>query len=221
MQRVQIFIDAGNFYHRALKPLGLKERDFDFEKFSIFLAGERVITSLGKRYYIGTVREDVKNPKTIEAMSRQTQLFTVLQKTGWQIQTSKLRIRTERLTIDTRVKDYKRLLKLGVEKIEFTRSREKGIDVKLATDLIVGAVDNRYDVAIVVSSDTDLVPAIDWVRNRGKKLIEYIGFSIPAIDAAESTKPVPTMIASTDIQRVFVENDLRRFTIKPQATLSL
>jgi len=44
--------------------------------------------------------------------------------------------------------------------------KEKGIDVKLATDLIVGAVDNKYDTAIVVSSDGDLVPAIDWVRLR-------------------------------------------------------
>jgi uncharacterized LabA/DUF88 family protein len=53
---------------------------------------------------------------------------------------------------------------------------EKGVDVKLAVDLIVGAYENLYDVAIVVSSDTDLIPAIQKVKALGKE-IEYIGFA--------------------------------------------
>jgi len=44
--------------------------------------------------------------------------------------------------------------------------REKGIDVKPATDLIVGAVDDKYDVAVAVSSDADIIPAMHWTRNR-------------------------------------------------------
>jgi len=54
--------------------------------------------------------------------------------------------------------------------------REKGTDVKIAVDLIVGAVDNLYDTAILVSSDTDLIPAIRYIKYCGKKL-EYVGFS--------------------------------------------
>jgi uncharacterized LabA/DUF88 family protein len=42
--------------------------------------------------------------------------------------------------------------------------------------LIIGAVDNLYDTAIVVSSDTDLIPAIKYVKYR-KKRLEYVGFS--------------------------------------------
>ncbi len=103
---------------------------------------------------------------------------------------------------------------MGLQEISYVRSREKGIDVKLATDIIVGAIDKKYDVAIVVSSDADLVPAIDWVRMRLKKKVEYIGFSMPATatDADDAIKPTKTMIYRTDIQRVLVESDIRPFT---------
>lgn len=53
---------------------------------------------------------------------------------------------------------------------------EKGTDVKIAVDLIIGAIDNYYDTAILISSDTDLIPAVKYVKYKKKKL-EYIGFS--------------------------------------------
>ena len=90
--------------------------------------------------------------------------------------------------------------------------REKGIDVKLATDLIVGAIDNQYDTAIIVSSDSDLIPAIDWVRHRNKKKVEYIGFSIPNDNSSDnSTKPLISLIKKTDTQRILIESDLTPF----------
>ncbi len=33
-----------------------------------------------------------------------------------------------------------------------------------------------YDTAIIVSSDTDLIPAIKYARSKGK-MVEYVGFS--------------------------------------------
>lgn len=47
----------------------------------------------------------------------------------------------------------------------------KGNDVFLATDLIKGAYENLYDVAIVISGDADFIPAINLVRKKGKKVI--------------------------------------------------
>jgi len=128
------------------------------------------------------------------AMQNQTRLFSELMKTSWMIKTSKLRTRTEKIKVDDRMRDYQKILKTGVTEIAYERSREKGIDVKLATDLIVGAVDDKYDTAIVVSSDTDLVPAVDWVRSRMKKKVEYIGFSIAETDEFDATRPVKTLI---------------------------
>ena len=211
-ERVNIFIDGGNFYHLALRKLGSSESDFDFEKFANFLASGRKIVEMGKRYYIGTVMEKVGDMRSKEAMSKQTALFTKLKKSHWEIKTSKLRKRIEEIKIDDRVVDYKNILKKGIEKIRYERLREKGIDVKLATDLIVGAVDDKYDVAIIVSSDADIVPAIDWVRNRTHKKIEYIGFSITdGKDKSKSATPSLTLMAKTDIQRTLVAQDLKSF----------
>jgi len=41
--------------------------------------------------------------------------------------------------------------------------REKGIDVQLAIDFVVMAVKGDYDVGVLFSADTDLVPALDAV----------------------------------------------------------
>ena len=161
MDRVCILIDGNNFYHLVLKKLGLKEMQFDFEKFAVFLANGRKISDTGKRFYIGTVSEKEGDIRTKKAMAKQTSLFTVLENNHWKIKASKLRTRKEEISVDDRVIGYKKLLKFGIKKIIYERLREKGIDVKLATDLIVGAVDNQYDTAILVSSDTDLNPAKD------------------------------------------------------------
>jgi len=211
-KRVNIFIDGGNFYHLALRKLGFSESNFDFEKFAIFLANGRKISDMGKRFYIGTVSERHGDQRSKEAMSKQTALFTRLRNLNWEIKTSKLRRRLEEIKIDDRVVDYKNILKKGIEKIQYERLREKGIDVKLATDLIVGAIDDKYDVAVVVSSDADIIPAIDWVRNRTHKKVEYIGFSIIDMnDEKKSTIPSLTLIAKTDIQRTLVASDLKPF----------
>jgi len=46
-----------------------------------------------------------------------------------------------------------------------------GFDAKLVADMLIGARENVYDEAIVVSTDADLAPAINYIRNRlGKKV---------------------------------------------------
>jgi hypothetical protein len=47
---------------------------------------------------------------------------------------------------------------------------EKGIDVLLALDIAVGAIHRTYDVAIVVSADTDLVPALEQALQSGVRV---------------------------------------------------
>jgi len=215
-ERISILIDGGNFYHLVIKKLGIKENDFDFDAFANLLVDGRNVSEKCKRFYKGSVREKEGDLHSKELMSEQTKLFTTLAKGGWEVKHSKLRRRVEELVIDSRVIEYKKLEKLGIERIQTERMREKGIDVKIATDLLVGAFDDKYDTAIVVSSDSDLVPAIDWIRNRMNKKVEYIGFSIPdsSGNLEKSTKPLMMMFSKTDIQRVFSDIDIRKF-IKP------
>jgi uncharacterized LabA/DUF88 family protein len=47
--------------------------------------------------------------------------------------------------------------------------QEKGVDVKLATDLL--KLEDIYDVGIIVSGDGDYVPAVQIVKDWGKHII--------------------------------------------------
>ncbi len=53
----------------------------------------------------------------------------------------------------------------------------KGDDVKMSNTLIMGAVDNLYDTAIVISGDEDFIDSINIVRKRYKKKIGNAYFS--------------------------------------------
>jgi hypothetical protein len=85
---VQLYIDGGNFYHLALKPLNIQNNQFNFDAFAEFLADGRDLAQLGKRYYIGTVREKTGDERSKYAMSQQMRLFNKLKQTQWQIKTS-------------------------------------------------------------------------------------------------------------------------------------
>jgi uncharacterized LabA/DUF88 family protein len=53
--------------------------------------------------------------------------------------------------------------------------KEKGVDVKIATDMIMLACDKELKTAIIGSSDSDLQPAIEALRNKGVERV-YLGF---------------------------------------------
>lgn len=171
--RVFLIIDGNNFYHR-LKELKLKNLlSFDYEKLIQFLVGERSLVL--KKYYIGAIREELDNPKSRELMKNQRKLLGKLQNQGWQIGLGHM------LKSD----DY----------------HEKGVDVLIAVDLLIGAYENKYDTATLVSSDTDLIPALEKVRSMQKN-VEYIGFS---------HKPSYGLITNSDIRRLFIKEELLKY----------
>lgn len=45
---------------------------------------------------------------------------------------------------------------------QYGEPKEKGIDVLIAVDLVVCAMARRYDVLVLVSADSDLVPGLEW-----------------------------------------------------------
>ncbi len=55
--------------------------------------------------------------------------------------------------------------------------REKGVDVKIAVDLVSLACDRKLKTAILCSSDSDLQPAIAEARKRKVEVV-YLGFEI-------------------------------------------
>ena len=79
------------------------------------------------------------------------------------------------------------------------KPREKGIDVKMAIDIVLGVVNNEYDSVVLISSDTDLMPAIKYVQSKGKK-IEYVGFSHRFSNALLNSANEKRLLASSDVQ---------------------
>ena len=150
-ERIAIYIDGSNFY-KYLKnkevnfPKGVK---FDFLKFVNFLIKGNICVS--KRYYVGIAKNFDNTDKSKEIVKGQQKFLSKIKKEGFCIKPGRL------------IYDQGRI-------------REKGTDVKIAADLIIGAVNDLYDVAILVSSDTDLIPAIKYVKYK-KKTLKYVGFS--------------------------------------------
>lgn len=148
-EKVAVFIDGSNLYHK-LKELEIEHStEFDYLGLCQKLARGRSIIFLG--YYVGVVRAKANHAKSQALRKDQQRLFSLLQNRGF-------------------------IIRQGYILENGGKYHEKGVDVQLATDLLIGAYENRYDVAMIISSDTDLIPAIRKIRALGKH-IEYIGFS--------------------------------------------
>ncbi len=52
--------------------------------------------------------------------------------------------------------------------------KEKGVDVLIATDMVRFAWEETYDTAILVTADSDLVPVVTFLRQKGKRVIHGI-----------------------------------------------
>jgi hypothetical protein len=53
---------------------------------------------------------------------------------------------------------------------------EKMLDTRIATDLIGDAAFDAYDVAILVSEDSDFIPAVEFVQETRGKQVVHVGF---------------------------------------------
>jgi hypothetical protein len=57
-------------------------------------------------------------------------------------------------------------------------AREKGIDVLIALGMVTGAMRDEFDVAVLFSADSDLLPAVQIVIDLGKRC-EVAGWNSP------------------------------------------
>lgn len=172
-QRCIIFIDGSNFYFK-LKDLKLHNLlAFNFNKFAQLLARRKKIADC--RYYVGKVRQD-GTTHADRMLANQQKLFGALKKHKFQYMLGYL-------------------LKSG------GKYHEKGVDVQIAVDMLVAAYEDQCDWIILVSSDTDLAPAIKKAREKGK-IVEYIGFS---------HKPSVAMVSFCSESRLLTREDLLPF----------
>ena len=82
------------------------------------------------------------------------------------------------------------------------RMQEKGVDVGMAVDIVVDACNGVIDEVVLVSSDTDLLPAIQAAKAQAVK-VTYIGFSDKMTKAIARQADVSMFICDQKIVDAF------------------
>ena len=67
--------------------------------------------------------------------------------------------------------------------VPLSLTEEKGVDVAIATDMIKLAWEDAYDWAVLVSSDRDFIPAVEFLNAKGRKVL-HAGFPPRGSDLA-------------------------------------
>ena len=137
--KVAVYIDGSNLYH-SLRSLAGRRTDIDFLAFARKLAGSR---RLQRVYYYNAPVDQTKEP---DRYRKQQRFFQALRRVDY------LELKLGRLIY----RDWPTV-----------PPYEKGIDIKLATDMLVHGTNDNYDVAVLVSGDTDFSDALQAVKNFG------------------------------------------------------
>lgn len=142
-----IFMDGSNLYwaRKIFNQQNKTNLKIDYQKFVDLIAGNREL--LRTIYYCS---------KPVAPSGGQQRFIDYLRSIGIQVVEKLLKTRMDIVT-------------------RRTFSVEKGVDVALAVDLVGLAWENAYDVAVVVSGDSDYVGAIKMVMNKGKN-VEVVSF---------------------------------------------
>lgn len=179
-----VFIDGSNFYFK-MRTLIPEKTDFIGyhyqELVKHLVSDDEQIVFIG--YYVGVVRDTKRtknHEKALELIQDQQRLFQQL--------------RYQQIEL---VKGY--LLERD------GRFFEKGVDVRLAVDIVTMAQDRKYDVGYVISSDTDLIPAMQAAQAR-KRQIVHVGFE---------HQPSLALIRCSDRSVMISRREAERFTTRP------
>lgn len=158
-EKVVIFIDGSNHYHIIKEVVGDSDclSEFDFEKFIKYILRDRYLVRV--YYYTASLDKNYVAPKGHksgkETYAKQQQFFEKLRKIPY-----------FELILCRMQKD------IVNGKIQYSVKED---DIHLAVDMVKLAYNGVYDTAILVSSDGDFVPAIEIVKEVGRK-VENIGF---------------------------------------------
>lgn len=150
--RVRVYIDGFNLYYGSLKDTPFKW--LDVLRLSEMLAPSRPIDHI--RYF--TARVSGKVDPT--APSRQNAYLAALSSIpNLTIHYGKFLAGVHRMPLAAP-------RPAGPRMVDVIRTEEKGSDVNLATYLLLDGCDGQYDLAMVISNDSDLKDAIDQANTR-------------------------------------------------------
>ena len=172
MATVWVYIDGFNFYNGCVRPLNC--RWLNLYEFATRLNPSDQVGKV--KYFTARVQSRVNDPD----QHRRQQTYWRALRTVPDIEI----IEGHFLTKETLMPDAGSVQALAAQAaagvnvvgqrpamVRVVKTEEKGTDVNLATHLIHDAHSNRFDAAIVVSNDSDLVEAVRIVRQEIGKVV--------------------------------------------------
>lgn len=157
--RTAIYIDGFNLYYRALKRTSYRWLDL-LALSKQLVRAENCITLI--RYFTARVQPNKYNPDQHTRQEAYLQAIHAhipcLKIHEGQFYRNVVRMPLARPTVS------------GPRTIEVIKSEEKGSDVNLAVHLLNDAWENVFDVAVVISNDSDLAEGIRLARRCGKPI---------------------------------------------------
>ena len=142
------FVDGQNLYHSAREAFGYSFPNFDISSLAGQVCADKGWTLSQTRFYTG-VPDPADNQKWHDFWRAKT---AQMGRQGVHVYTRSLRYRNKAFTLPD-----------GTSHTVLV-GEEKGIDVRIALDIISLAHSQAYDVALVFSQDQDLSAVADEVR---------------------------------------------------------
>jgi len=160
-----LFIDGRNFISKMEEIFDSEnKKDIDFSVYNFTGLFNKVLSGVKvdrKIFYLSRlIKHQETKEKSEELIQKQRNLKNNLEKQGFEI------------IFAGRVRANIGKCPKGHETLVF---KEKGIDVRIAVDMITLSCDKKLSTAIIASSDSDLQPAIKELEKRGTERI-YLGF---------------------------------------------
>lgn len=192
-RRTIVYVDGFNLYYRALKNTAFKWLDLKALFTNIFPAPQNQIVAI--KYYTANVSSTIspggpaRQQLYLDALGTlpEVRIFkgNFLVNSVWGHLSQPLQFKPD----STRIDIVPSPIKASIVKAE-----EKGSDVNLASHLVNDGWKNIFDVAVVVSNDTDLVEPIRIVTEELKKPVGVLFPVQKPRRPATSLKDVATFI---------------------------
>jgi uncharacterized LabA/DUF88 family protein len=166
-KRAIVFIDGQNLFHAALKAFGYTYPNFDPLRLAEALCKRYAWNLSGVRFYTGV--PDIEDNEDWHTFWSAKKL--AMSRAGVHVFSRPLRYRNKVITLPD-----------GTQHT-FLIGEEKGIDVRMALDIMRLAHKREYEVALVLSQDQDLSEVADELRvitkeqNRWMKIASAFPYS--------------------------------------------
>jgi uncharacterized LabA/DUF88 family protein len=166
MSQVTLFIDGENFLHKVeeiIKHRGAASHALPATSIDI----RKLIASALPSFAIGQVKFYAAKLRYNEQTASKSKQLIAAQR--------KLRNLLVNQGVEFILAGNVRAQTIGTGKMARVLFREKGVDVRLAVDMVALACDGKLKTAILCSSDSDLQPAVSELKRRGIEVV-YLGF---------------------------------------------